>query len=68
MLNRLRHLGRDERGMSFIFVGLSFMAFVAATTLAIDLGMVMTARDAGAERSRCRRARRCRCPRVRQLR
>jgi Flp pilus assembly protein TadG len=31
--------------MSFIFVGLGFMAFLAATTLAIDVGMFMTARS-----------------------
>jgi hypothetical protein len=50
--NRLRH---DEKGMSFVFVGVGFMAFLAATTLAIDVGMFMTARtqaqssaDAGA--------------------
>src|SRR5947209_9262480 len=36
---------RDERGMSFVFVGLGFMAFLAATTLAIDVGMFMTARS-----------------------
>jgi Flp pilus assembly protein TadG len=41
----LRRLARDERGMSFIFVGLGFMAFLAATTLAIDVGMFMTARS-----------------------
>ncbi len=41
--------------MSFVFVGLGFLAFMAATTLAIDVGMFMTARtqaqtaaDAGA--------------------
>lgn len=41
--------------MSFIYVGLGFMAFMAASTLAIDVGMFMTARtqaqtaaDAGA--------------------
>ena len=41
--------------MSFVYVGLGFMAFMAATTLAIDVGMFMTARtqaqssaDAGA--------------------
>lgn len=41
--------------MSLVFVGLGFMAFLAATTLAIDVGMFMTARaqaqnsaDAGA--------------------
>ena len=39
---RLHH---DERGMSFVFVGASFMAFMAATTLAIDIGMFMTARS-----------------------
>ena len=42
MLNRLH---RDERGMSMVFVGLGFMAFLAATTLAIDVGMFMTARS-----------------------
>jgi len=31
--------------MSFVFVGLGFMAFMAATTLAIDVGMFMTARS-----------------------
>ncbi len=44
MLNRVIHLRRDERGMSFIFVGMGFMSFLAATTLAIDVGMIMTAR------------------------
>ncbi|HXE81053.1 MAG TPA: pilus assembly protein TadG-related protein [Vicinamibacterales bacterium] len=38
-------LHRDERGMSFVFVGASFMAFMAATTIAIDVGMFMTARS-----------------------
>lgn len=42
---RLRQLRQDERGMSFVFVGLGFMAFFAATTLAIDVGMFMTARS-----------------------
>src|SRR5438874_6632018 len=41
-LQRLRH---DERGMSFIFVGVGFFAFLACTTLAIDVGMLMTARS-----------------------
>jgi hypothetical protein len=52
MLTRLRD---DERGMSLVFVGVGFMAFLAATTLAIDVGMFATARaqaqnsaDAGA--------------------
>jgi hypothetical protein len=54
-MKRLNRLHRDERGMSFVFVGMGFMAFLAATTLAIDVGMFMTARtqaqtsaDAGA--------------------
>src|SRR5690349_9964221 len=42
---RLTHLARDERGMSIVFVGVSFFAFMAATTLAIDVGMFMTARS-----------------------
>ena len=45
MGSRLQHLRRDERGMSFVFVGLGFIAFFAATTLAIDVGMFMTARS-----------------------
>ena len=31
--------------MSFVWVGMGFMAFFAATTLAIDVGMFMTARS-----------------------
>ena len=31
--------------MSFVFVGVGFFAFLAATTLAIDVGMFMTARS-----------------------
>jgi len=41
---RLRQLHRDERGMSFVFVGMGLTAFLAATTLAIDVGMFMNAR------------------------
>src|SRR5947208_8598497 len=55
MRRRLRHLHRDERGMSFVYVGLGFAGFMAATTLSIDIGMMMTVRtqaqtsaDAGA--------------------
>lgn len=43
--NRIHHLRHDERGMSFVFVGVGFMAFFAATTLAIDVGMFMTAKS-----------------------
>ena len=31
--------------MSFVYVGMGFMAFLSATTLAIDVGMFMTARS-----------------------
>jgi len=44
-MKHLTRLHRDERGMSFVFVGMGFMAFLAATTLAIDVGMFMTARS-----------------------
>ncbi len=45
MVKRIQHLRRDERGMTFVFVGVGFMAFLAATTLSIDIGMFMTARS-----------------------
>ncbi len=45
MNTTLNRLYRDERGMSYVFVGVGFMAFLAATTLAIDVGMFMTARS-----------------------
>lgn len=45
MQHRFRHLVRDQRGMAFVYVGFGFMAFFAATTLAIDVGMFMTARS-----------------------
>jgi len=45
MLRRIHHLRRDEHGMTFVFVGVGFMAFLAATTLSIDVGMFMTARS-----------------------
>ncbi len=55
MTRSIRQLHRDERGLSFVFVAVGLTAFVAATTLAIDVGMLMTARtqaqnaaDAGA--------------------
>ncbi|MGE3510100.1 MAG: TadE/TadG family type IV pilus assembly protein [Vicinamibacterales bacterium] len=44
-MKRLTHLRRDERGMSFVFIGMGFVSFLAATTLAIDVGMLMTARN-----------------------
>jgi hypothetical protein len=52
--NLFRRLA-DETGMSMVFVSVGFLAFFAATTLAIDVGLFMTARtqaqnaaDAGA--------------------
>jgi Flp pilus assembly protein TadG len=35
----------DEAGMSYVFVGLGLMAFLSASMLAIDVGMLMTARN-----------------------
>jgi hypothetical protein len=49
MLKRLRNLCFDERGMSFAFVGIGLMTFMAATALAVDVGMFMTARHTGAD-------------------
>jgi Flp pilus assembly protein TadG len=45
MHNALHRLRRGERGMSLVFVGMGFMGFMAASTLAIDVGMFMTARS-----------------------
>ena len=45
MRGRISHLRRDERGVTLIIVGAGFMALMAATTLAIDVGMFMTARS-----------------------
>ena len=35
----------DERGMSMVFIAVGFFSFFAATTLAIDVGLFMTARS-----------------------
>jgi Flp pilus assembly protein TadG len=45
MTNRLRRLWHDEAGMSYVFIGLGCMAFLSASMLAIDVGMLMTARN-----------------------
>ena len=68
MTDRLTRLHRDQRGMSFIFVGMGFMAFLAATTLAIDVGMIDDGAEPGTERRGCRRARRRHRAGVRRLR
>lgn len=54
-MNRLRRLQHDESGMSYAFIGMGMMAFLSASMLAIDVGMLMTSRgqaqnsaDAGA--------------------
>ena len=44
-MGRFRHLGRDERGMTLAFIALGLTALLAASTLAIDVGMFMTARS-----------------------
>lgn len=44
-MNRFQRLRRDESGMSYVFIGLSMIAFVSAGALAIDVGMLMTARN-----------------------
>ncbi len=40
-----RRLRNDESGMSYVFIGLGLMAFLSASMLAIDVGMLMTARN-----------------------
>ena len=44
-MKRIQRLRRDQSGMSYVFIGLSMMAFISASMLAIDVGMLMTARS-----------------------
>lgn len=44
-MKRIQRIVRDERGMSYVFIGLGMMAFMSASMLAIDVGMLMTARS-----------------------
>lgn len=44
-MKRLRRIARDEKGMALVFVGMGVMAFMGASILAIDVGMLMTARN-----------------------
>jgi Flp pilus assembly protein TadG len=44
-MKRFQRLQRDESGMTYVFIGMGFMAFLSATMLAIDVGMLMTARS-----------------------
>jgi Flp pilus assembly protein TadG len=44
-MKRIERVRQDESGMTYVFIGLSMMAFVGASMLAIDIGMMMTARS-----------------------
>lgn len=44
-VHRLGRIRRDERGFSLVTVGFGFMGLFAASMLAIDVGMLMTARS-----------------------
>ena len=44
-MKRLQRLRTDESGMTYVFIGLGFMALLGASMLAIDVGMLMTARN-----------------------
>lgn len=44
-LTRLRNFARDESGFSLVFVGAGGIALIAASMLAIDVGMLMSARS-----------------------
>jgi len=44
-MRRLHRTLRDESGMSMVFIAFSMMAFLAASMLAIDVGMLMTSRN-----------------------
>ena len=46
---RLARVSRDERGFSLIVFGCGFMALLAASMLAIDVGMLMHARTQALE-------------------
>ena len=43
--SRFRRRLDDESGMSYVFIGMGLMAFLSASMLAIDVGMLMTARN-----------------------
>jgi Flp pilus assembly protein TadG len=44
-MRRLQRRLGDESGMSYVFIGLGMLAFLSASMLAIDVGMLMTARN-----------------------
>src|SRR4029453_3293611 len=45
IMKRTWRIKDDERGFSMVFVALGFMAVLGASMLAIDVGMLMTARN-----------------------
>ena len=49
VMKRLQRLRRDESGMSYVFIGMGLMAFLSASILAIDVGMLMTRPQPGSE-------------------
>ncbi len=44
-MKRIERLRQNESGMSYVFIGMGMMAFISASMLAIDVGMLMTARS-----------------------
>ena len=42
---RLSRIRDDQSGMSYVFIGMGMMAFLSASMLAIDVGMLMTSRS-----------------------
>ena len=44
-MQRLQRLRRDQSGMSYVFIGLSLLGLFSASMLAIDVGMLMAARN-----------------------
>jgi Flp pilus assembly protein TadG len=44
-MKRIERVRRNESGMTYVFIGFSMMAFISASALAIDVGMLMTARS-----------------------
>ena len=63
---RFRHLRFDERGLSYAFVGVSFMTVFTATTLAIDVGVYTAARNQAQRSAQARGAGRSRRARIEQ--
>src|SRR5918995_3431183 len=44
-MNRIQRVRDDQSGMSYVFIGMGLMAFLSASMLAVDVGMLMTARS-----------------------